>query len=274
MTIYLSKLFSVRESIIFFPLSDQVFFTETYTTLSLIGKKNSEEYAIEWDVHSSTSEEIYLRQDISMLFADGILRDTLSEWEDNSQKLAQYVKVTGKDSSHYQAISFHYGEIHINEEAIHSVQKMSDDHLYVIHSSFSPLTSFRTPETREENEWKEILDHIQNQHLHYRWNSLMKHFQIDESQYYPIPFTELSSYNEKALNGLTFEQTQIVIGKLWEGLYKNYFLGLKQKDGSIEDPIGSSVPLILVAKDHSHLLVLIEGKSGYPYKLYQRISFE
>lgn len=271
---FLNHLFvrDVRESIIFFPLSENVTFTETSTTLSLIGKKNSNEHILEWDVHSETSEEIYLRQDISLLYVDGELKETLAEWEDKSQKLAQYEKVTGKDSSHYQAVSFHYGEIHENEQNIRSVQKMSSDHLYVIDSSFQPLTSFREPQTKDEKEWKEILDHIKHQHLEYRWRRLIDYFQINESNYYKLPLTNLPFYNEKALNNLTIEETQVMIGRLWEGLYKQYFLGLKQKDGSIEDPIGSSLPLILLSKDKSHLIVLIEGKSGYPYQLYQQLN--
>jgi len=263
---------NARESIIFFPLSDTVTFTETSTTLSLIGKKNAEEHMLEWDVHSKTSDEIYLRQDISLLYVDGELKETLAEWEDQSQKLAQYKKVTGKDSSHYQSVSFHYGEIHENEQNIQSVQKMSSDHLYVIDSSFQPLTSFRKPHTKDEKEWMEILDHIQHQHLEYRWNRLINYFQINESNYYKIPLTDLPFYNDKSLYNFSIEETQIVIGRLWEGLYKQYFLGLKRKDGSIEDPIGSSLPLILLSKDKTHIIVLIEGKSGFPYKLYQKIN--
>ncbi|WP_243290556.1 hypothetical protein [Bacillus sp. FJAT-47783] len=271
LSFYLSKRLAVKESIIFFPLSENVLFTDANTTVSLIEKKNAEDHILEWDVHSATSEEIYLRQDISLLFVDGELKHTMAEWEDHSQKLAQYEKITGQDSSHYETISFHYGEIHENEEKIRSVQKMSEDHLYVIDSSFSKLTSFKNPVTEEEAEWKEILDHIQSQQLHYRWERLIGHFQINPSQYIQFPLTDLPKYNEKPLEGFTKNETQTIIGTLWEGLYKQYFLGLKRKDGSIEDPIGSSLPLLLLAKDKTHLIVLIEGKSGYPYQLYQKI---
>lgn len=269
---YLSKTFAVKESIIFFPLSEDIFFQEANTTLSLIGKKNAEKHILEWDVHSETNEEVYLRQDLSLLFVDGELKAKLAEWEDNSQMLAQYKKETGEDSSHYESVSFHYGEIHKGDDSIQSVQTISQDHLYVIDSTYNQLTSFRTPTTDEEKEWKEILDHIQTQQLHYRWKRLFNHFQIDESKYEMIPLTELPQYNKQSLPNFSKNDSQIIIGTLWEGLYKQYFLGLKREDGSIEDPLGSSIPLILIAKDGSHLRVLIEGKKGYPYQLYQKIK--
>lgn len=269
---YFSKTLAVKESIIFFPLSEEIEFTEAITTLSLIGKKSSDKHVLEWDVHSKTNEEIYLRQDLSLLFVDGKLTAKLAEWEDQSQMLAQYEKVTGEDSNLYEAVSFHYGEVHVNDDAIESVQQMSQDYLYVIDSSFSKLSSFRVPSTDEEKEWKDILDHIQSQQLQYKWDRLFDHFKIDPSMYEQIPLTDLPSYNSKLFPGFTEKQTQTIIGTLWEGLYKEFFLGLKRKDGSVEDPLGSSVPLILIAKDRSHLRVLIEGKNGYPYQLYQRIT--
>jgi len=270
--LYFSKGQNVRESIIFFPITDTVSFTKASTSLQFVENKDDDEYIIEWDVTSFTDKEAFLRQDLSLLFSDGKLVETLSEWEDQSQKLAQFKKVSGEDSSHYEAISLHYGEVHLNEDQIRSVQGMSSDHLYVIDSEFSKLFSFKTPQTEEEQEWKDILDKVSDQHLEFSWNDLIQHFQIDKRKYIPIPLVELVHYQTNSLPGLSKEKSQEVIGSLWEGLYKNYFMGLKTKEGKIIEPVGSTMPLLLFAKDHSHLIVIVQAEDGTPFKFIQKIT--
>ncbi|WP_078432562.1 hypothetical protein [Metabacillus halosaccharovorans] len=272
MFLYFFKGQNARESIIFFPITDTVSFTKASTLLQFVGKKDDDEYIIEWDVTSITDKQAFLRQDLSLLFSDGKLVKTLSEWEDQSQKLAQFNKVSGEDSSHYEAISLHYGEVHLNEDEIRSVQKMSTDHLYVIDSEFTKLFSFKTPQTEEEQEWKDILDKVAEQHLEFSWNELLQHFKIDINQYSPIPLVELAHYQTRPLPGFSEEKTQEIIGSLWEGLYKNYFLGLKTKEGKIIEPIGSTMPLLLFAKDRSHLIVIIQSEDGTPFKFIQNIN--
>jgi hypothetical protein len=262
---------TVRESIIFFPIDESVTFTKASTSLELIGKKDDDEHIIEWDVTSFTNKEIFLRQDISLLFSDGKLVDTLSEWEDQSQKLAQYKKIIGEDSSHYQAISLHYGEIHLENDLIRSTQAFTNDHLYVIDSEFTDLFSFKKPQTEEEYEWKEILDKVTEQHLEFSWNQLIDFYKIDQTEYEAIPLIELAKFNTDTLLGLSRDKTQEVIGSLWEGLYKNYFLGLKTKEGKVLEPNGSTMPLILIAKNHTHIVVLIQAEDGTPFKFLQTI---
>ncbi|PGT77673.1 MULTISPECIES: hypothetical protein [Bacillaceae] len=270
--LYFSHGQRVRESIIFFPITDSVAFTTASTSLEFVENMDDDEYVIEWDVTSFTDKVIFLRQDLSLLFSDGKLIDTLSEWEDQSQKLAQFKKVNGEDSSHYEAISLHYGEIHLEDDQIRSTQQMTSDHLYVIDSEFTNAFSFKNAQTEEELEWKDILDKVKAQHLEYSWNHLINHYQINKNEYEAIPLTELARYNTEPLLGLSKAKTQEVIGSLWEGLYKNYFLGLKTKEGKVIEPIGSAMPLLLFAKDYSHILVLIQAEDGTPFKFIQNIK--
>lgn len=263
---------TARESIIFFPIDESVTFDKASTTLEFVGKKDDDEYIIEWDVTSVTNKEIFLRQDISLLFSDGKLVDTLSEWEDQSQKLAQFKKVIGEDSSHYQAISLHYGEIHLENDLIRSTQAFTNDHLYIIDSEFTDLFSFKEAHTEEEQEWKDILDKVTQQHLEFSWNQLLDYYEIDKNNYEAIPLIELAKYNTEPLLGLSKNKTQEVIGNLWEGLYKNYFLGLKTNEGKVIDPIGSTMPLILVAKNYSHIVILIQAENGLPFKFIQKVN--
>ncbi|MDF0727161.1 hypothetical protein PY093_10590 [Cytobacillus sp. S13-E01] len=268
--LYIATEDPTKESIIFFPLDPQATFNEAITTLSLQGNKDNDEYEVQWEVESVLNKEAYLRQDLSLLFSNGRLKAKLSEWEDNSEKIAQYTKVSGEDSSHLIATSYHYGEIH-QEDEIKSSQRMSGDELYVIDSSFSTLSSFRVPETENQKEWKQVLDNTVNQQLEYSWENLKKHFNIDSNDYYSIPLVELVSYNDKPLFTMGIEKSQKTIGLLWEGLYKNYFLGIKKSDGSVVEPIGSIIPLVLLHKNYSHLFVLTETSDGEPIQLIQYI---
>jgi len=269
--LYFSQEDTLQESIIFFPLDESVMFTVADTTLSLIGKKDNDEYWLEWDVTSILDQEVYLRQDLSLLFSDGRLKAIISEWEDDSDKLAQYEKISGEDSSHFVAISFHHGEIHYNDSSIKSTHQMSTDHLYVIDSAFSSLQSFREPETTTHREWKDILDNVYEQQLTFTSDKLSSAFDISVNDYYQLTLTELANYNQDVLFELNRTQTQTLIGKLWEGLYKNYFLGIKKADGSIIDPIGSSEPILLLSKDFTHLYLLFETSDGESIQLIQRL---
>lgn len=263
-----------EESIIFFPIAENVHFTETTTRLQLDKKKSDNQYVIKWSVSSLLDKNAYLRQDISLLFANGRLKATTSEWKENRAKLMQKKEIANNDSKHFIAISFHYAELHENgDEVIKSSQQMSRDNLYIIDSIFSPLQSFRLPKTHSQTEWKQILDHTTELQLQYSWNKLIEHFAIPKESYTFIPLTEFVKYNNQPLLSLTNEKTQIVVGNLWEGLYKNYFLGIKKEDGSMIEPLESTIPLIAVSNDLTHLLVLIEAKDGTPIKLMQQFNF-
>ena len=96
-------------------------------------------------------------------------------------------------------------------------------------------------------------------------------YSFDLDQYTTIPLTSIYQYEEVPLPGFNKEQTQAIIGRLWEGLYKNYFLGVKKQDGTTIDPIGSTIPLILVSTDQTHLLVVSELKDDDIMLLKQQI---
>jgi hypothetical protein len=259
-----------RESIIFFPLDPNVTFIKAETRLVLEPKKKNNEYLLHWYTTSSLDRKVYLRQDISLLFADGRLLGTLSKWKENSQTLLQEKTIKEKKSRLFQAISFHYGEIH-DGAAIRSSQKMSGDYLYVIDSVYSPLMSFRQAKTREQKEWEHLLKQTTKQFLDYKTKQLVNHFSIRKKNYYHFYLPELIVYNEQPFSDLSTEKTQKIIGNLWEGLYKNYFLGIKKKNGMIISPIGSTMPAILISKDYTHLIVLFEARDGEKIQLIQQI---
>ncbi|WP_062046376.1 hypothetical protein [Bacillus sp. JCM 19034] len=59
---------------------------------------------------------------------------------------------------------------------------------------------------------------------------------------------------------------------MWEGLYKHYVLGITQEDGTVVNPIGSTVPLILIPKTTDHFFILFRTPEGEPVQLIQTIK--
>jgi hypothetical protein len=262
----------VRESLTYFPKDLNLLFPTAETQLTLLNEKDNDEYYVDWKVSSETDSKVYLRQDISFLFIDGILISTMSKWKENESLILQEERQTGEDSSHYQSISLHHAEVHMKDDEIKSAQTMTADELYVIDSSFSPLESFKQPSNQDQEDWKKVLDHAVNQHLYYSWNELIKYYNIDRDLLYPISLIELVKYQSTPLPGLTEEESTKVLGQLWEGLYKNYLLGIQISEEETVSPLGSKVPLILIGKDKSHLIILIETKNGQKVQLIQTIS--
>jgi hypothetical protein len=196
----------------------------------------------------------------------------MNEWKQETDTIKKEMMVSGKESSLLQAVSFHYSEIHETEDHFTSAQKMTKDTLYVIDSNFSPLSSFHNPSTSMEKEWKNLLEEVTHQQITYWWKKGIKSSGINSNEYIKIPLTELPKYEDKPLNGFTNKEWEKILGNLWEGLYKNYFNGIKKEDGTVADPLGSSIPLIMVSKAKKEVLVLLITKDGNTSLLKQRVE--
>ncbi|MEI5905853.1 hypothetical protein WAK64_02070 [Bacillus spongiae] len=261
-----------KESIIFFPIDENARFLSADTLLTFEGKKKKNHYQTDWKITSKLDQEAYLRQDIGFLYINGRLHGMMNEWTQKTDQIVEEKGLKGKESSLLQGISFHYAEIHQNEDEITSAQRMSSDSLYVIDSNFSQLNSFREPENASEKEWKIILDKVTNQQMDFALEKGLQQSGLNLDQYDTYLLTEMTQFNDKPIPPFTIEQTAKIIGNLWEGLYKNYFLGLKKEDGTNVNALGSTIPLILVSKDQSHLYVLIITHSNEAITLKQIIS--
>lgn len=253
----------------FFPLDETKGFEETSSTLTLLSESDKDEYDLQWKTTSVLGEPVYLRQDVSLLFLNGRLKGILSKWKESGQNLFLDKIVHGEDSGHYQTVTFHHGEIHYPYDEIKSIQDMSAAELYVIDSPMTPLESFEIPQNASQQEWKRKLDHTTTQQLIYHWNQLIQYFKIPKAQYELIPLTNLPDYETKPFPQLTADQTQQVIGQLWEGLYRSYVLNVTGEPEQKTTSINSYVPLVLADKDGKHLIVLYEDASGTKQKLLQ-----
>ncbi|WP_096201260.1 hypothetical protein [Bacillus sp. FJAT-45350] len=261
-----------RETLTHFPHDPGVQYTDATTSLKVLLLEDEDEYTLEWDTTSTLDEVAYLRHDISLLFEDGRLKDTMSSWKEESEAISMNEKINGEDSGHYEAISFHHSELHYPNDEIKSRQKMSYDELYIIDSPFTPLTSFKVPASEEDIESKRILDYIVKQQLTYVWEELLEYYNIPKDTYKKIPLTELHMYETKPLPSLDEKQTTKVLGSIWEGIYKHYVLGVSKHEGEVIDPIGSSVPLILLPHENDHFIVVFKTAEGERVQLLQTLS--
>jgi len=260
-----------KESITYFPIDPTVTFPKANTTLTF-SKKRFDEYSILWESNSSINKLAYLRQDMSLLYANGKLISTMGEWKQNTLELSEKKTVVERESNYLQAITFHYAEIHDASERIFSSQKISADNLYVINSKFenTPIF-FHHPNNLVEKDWAKTLDKEAFDYAEYAYRQGLKKFHISADQYHTkLLLTELTQYNDAPLPHFSKEQSAKIIGQLTEGLYKNYFLGIIKEDGTIADPIGSSIPIILISDNH--LLILFTTVDDEPIVLRQQIS--
>ncbi len=254
------------ESITFFPIEPNVSFKTVKTSLSLEDPKS-----ISWKISSTLDRKAYLRQDAGLLFLNGRLIEKLGEWKQNTASLAQE-KSLPRQTGLLQAITFHHAELHEGNSEIFSSQAMSEDSLYIISQPPNSVFSFRSPKTNSEREWKQKLDEQTERMLYYSWNRGVRHFSVPLSEYQAYPLPIFNNRAKTGLPGFSKAASDKIIGQLWEGIYKNYINGIKKQDGTTVSPEGSTIPLILLAKNQTHLLVLTETKDGSPILLRQMIE--
>lgn len=244
----------------YFPLDEQSHFIKTDSDLRLDSSK------ITWTSDSKSDKNMYLRQDASLLFDNGKLRGVRSKWEQNKEKIGIKETLSFKGSSLFQVISFHHGEIHTSNDQIKSIQDMSDASLYVVDSPSHSVLAFESPVNDSDTAWKNLIDKTVKQELLVSWHQLFKHFDIPIESYLAVPLTNLYKYNKEPLPSMSQEETNQVIGQLWEGLYKNYIIpATKTKNNQGNNYI----PIILFDKNHKQLLVLFE-LNGKKQKLIQK----
>lgn len=242
-------------TITYFPMDEETSFEKASTRLEMVSEKTNDSYELTWESESKSDKEIYLRQDASILFSNGILRGIRSKWIEGADSIRIKEKLYGEDSSYFQAISYHHGEIHYPDDQIKSIQQITYDQLYVIDSPNTALESFKTPENEYETQWSTLLDHTTHQQLLYSWKLLIDYFNIDNESYFSVPLTRLYKYNNEPLPSFTQKQTNQIIGQLWEGIYKNYIINAKNIENN---QLKSYVPLVLFDKQNEHLIVLYE----------------
>lgn len=246
---------NVVPSITYFPMDKETSFEKACTKLEMISERTNDSYEITWGSISKSERELYLRQDATLLFDNGMLRGIRSKWVEGTDSIQIKENLYGEDSSYFQAISYHHGEVHYPDDQIKSIHQMTYDQLYVIDSPNTILESFKTPQNDYETQWATLLDHTTHQQLLYSWKQLIHYFNINNEAYFAVPLTNLYKYNSQPLPSFTQEQTNQIIGQLWEGFYKNYIINAKNME---KNQLKSYIPLVLFDRQNKHLIVLYE----------------
>lgn len=228
----------VETAIQYFPPDDVSLIDNAETSL------DKQDHTVTWEVISSSNNLAYLRQDVSLLYVNGQFKGVLNQWKQDEENINMEQTFEIKHDALLQSISFHYGELHNHSDDITSIQKMTTADLHLF-----------PDEPKKARTSLSLIDEQLQDH----WKKLMKHYELTPTDYEVIPLINLIQYEEAALQGQTMEATDKVVGQLWEGLYKNYIVPLSTYEDKI--PI-HWMPVVLIAKDNSHLIVLfeIEGK--------------
>ncbi len=254
----------------YFPLNQEAMFNKTDSSLTLQkqGQEN-EQYEVLLSTESILNQKSYLRQDFSLLFQNGRLKEYTKDWEQNTDRITQQKTVKAQESSLFQSITIHYAEIHTDNDTPTSSFKLTDSNLFVIASRYGPIKSFQNPETDEQKEWAFTLSSVSNSRLAKVLDRYTGDKKLDITKYQVIPLTKLPTEGKKLLAGYTDEKRLEITEKLWEAFYTIYISGIKKQDGTIIDPIDSTIPLILRKQDTNKLIILIQDKSGYIHEFYQ-----
>src|SRR5699024_7739230 len=105
------------------------------TDLLFSHDKGKKKYQLQWNVHSKSDRNLYLRQDVSLLFANGKLKGVKSKWEEDSAVIEIDETLQSEKEVLWETISFNHGESQLPNDEIKSIQKITQNHLYVIASS-------------------------------------------------------------------------------------------------------------------------------------------
>ncbi|MDY0408440.1 hypothetical protein [Paracerasibacillus soli] len=236
-----------EQTITYFPLDHAITFKKYYTHIQVEDENNKQ---IAWTTFSLTDEIIYLRQDVALLFANGKLVGARTKWQQNTDSIKIEEKIPYESHSYWNGITFHYGESHYANEEIRSVQQISTDELFI-----GDNFHFKKATNKKERETEKLLKQHTNHDLKVKWNKLISYFNINQANYNEIALTDITL--DKPLHFLNHsaEQVEQIIGQLWEGLYKNYLIpAFDSKSGDFD----TYIPLILIDKQETHLIVLFE----------------
>ncbi len=267
-SIYLFQSNQAKETIIFFPIDPTLYFEHASTHL-LPTPASKGTYSVQWNVASTLNEPAYLRQDISLLYKNGQLEAILNKWQQHNPIVTQKKQLKEQDSARYDTLSFHYAEVHRNENTYTSVQQMSKARLYAF---TTPLfEAFQTPISDVQKQWKSSLDRYTTSKTESALNKALQYFHLNKEHYQILSLTDLPVKANTIFRAFPKAKQEEIIGKLWEGIYKNYLLGIKLEDGTLVQPQGSSIPQLLVANNHRELLLLFTLNDGTPIMLRQQI---
>src|SRR5699024_7756370 len=74
-------------TITYFPIDEENTFTNAYSELNFSNKDSKDGYVLQWISGSKSSQPLYLRQDVSLLYENGQLRGVRSKWIEDTDTI-------------------------------------------------------------------------------------------------------------------------------------------------------------------------------------------
>lgn len=238
-----------RPAITWFPESKLIVFDKAETRLHQLPASGR----IDWTVDSRLREKVYLLQNFSLLYRNNHLVGTMNHWKNNKRSLFDLRTVTAAPGL-YQSLSVHQGELH-KEDKIFGKEVLSGDQLFVFHDG-ETQHAFTYP--GNDREKKMLEDYLRKQkaqqELLIHQAQKLAHF-IPED-YRIMPLSDLTGQNIPELFPFGRDKAERIAGRLWEGIYRMAVRGIETQQGATVPAAGSTMPLLLIGKDH--LLVIVE----------------
>ncbi len=249
----------------FFPINNSIYFTEVGSDLEIYEQENKR-YKVVGESWSQTSEKVFLRQDVNLLFQNGFLKGFDYPWEKDTDWIINKIAIPLEMDSIYSLLSYHHAEIHQND-IITSNQAVTEDKLYVS-AIQNTWDAFKVPQNDLQKKqqatltanYKKVREELLEQGL--------KQLNINKDNYMIYDLDTFSLKGEES--GIINEtQWQSVLGGLWEGLYNNYIFSYIKDELKYFSP---PMPWILVDKLGTHLLVIYQQANGEFVKLIMAIK--
>lgn len=228
---------NTMETITYFPKDPHVTMAEASSVVELHNNK------LQINVQSKTNTPVQLRQDVFIVFIHMYVKGIGNIWKENIDELTLKQSISITKNSTIDVLSYHYGEV-VREETFTSIGKMSST------SSFFDGDTIRNRTTSNDEQ-------IKKKYMH-KMNSILQKLQINPSLYHTFPLIDLPLYEHIPFPNMNQHDTDMIIGHLWEGLYKNYIIPMTE----MKNLEKSLMPLILIDKNKEHLLVVytLNGK--------------
>lgn len=240
-------------AITYFPENEPIVFKDYGTTLQLTDGGTS----FDWFIHSSLYQTAYLMQNFSLLYKNNRLIEINNQWKKDTNRIADRRSVHA-NFGYYQSVTVHQAEVH-RGETISGKEVSSYAQLFVA-SLNGRRAGFQQGRTEAEKQIERKIVTTYNRQQKELLMRAAKQYGFQPEAYKIISLADLASTAPKILFPSRPDTASRITGQLWEGIYKIILSGFQMGENQYEPVIGSSLPLLLIGKDH--MLVLTESAGG------------
>ncbi|WP_010632186.1 hypothetical protein [Sporolactobacillus vineae] len=241
--------FGSRPAITWFPESEQIVFEKAETRLRDLPDSDQ----IEWTVDSQLQNSVYLIQHFSLLYKNNRLVGMINHWKNNEQSLSDR-RTPEAVPGFYQSLTVHQGELH-SDDKIFGKEILSESRLF-LYQDGEIRHAFTVPkDIREKKMWAGYMKGQKERQKQLIFQA-QKIARFNPADYRIVPLSELTEQSISQLFPFGKVKAERITGRLWEGIYRMIVGGIETQQGRTVPAAGSTMPLLLIGKDH--LLLIVE----------------